>query len=126
MSLISFRSSPATAKAALEVPESWLFWPITAGGLGLVHPLVDISAAIFSLARVATTAAIQFAPTPTGAAAGAGARFAMLAQGGGDDDDDDDMDEEDYECEPPPQERGSKVGVPLAAAEASYVYTRLL
>lgn len=24
------------------VPEAWLYWPITAGGLGLLHPLVNV------------------------------------------------------------------------------------
>lgn len=27
-----------------HIPEAWLYWPITAGGLGLTHPLIEVSA----------------------------------------------------------------------------------
>ncbi|MCU0496982.1 MAG: reverse transcriptase domain-containing protein [Anaerolineae bacterium] len=27
--------------STVEIPEAWLYWPITAGGLGLIQPLID-------------------------------------------------------------------------------------
>ncbi len=27
----------------LQIPESWLYWPVTAGGLGLLNPLIELS-----------------------------------------------------------------------------------
>ncbi len=26
---------------AMDIPEAWLYWPLTAGGLGLLHPMVE-------------------------------------------------------------------------------------
>eukprot|EP01104_Vermistella_antarctica_P010062 TRINITY_DN2654_c0_g1_i1.p1 TRINITY_DN2654_c0_g1~~TRINITY_DN2654_c0_g1_i1.p1 ORF type:complete len:884 (+),score=248.65 TRINITY_DN2654_c0_g1_i1:97-2748(+) len=89
-------------KEAIELPEAWFYWPITAGGLGVLNPMVDLAAR--SLQREELMKGTQgvmcsFDPHPTDVLpkqkAGTNKKGDSGGDGGGGGDDDDDDDDGD-------------------------------